>query len=62
LASAGWCLQFAGRTGGWLDAALPLQFALLRFGGAASRLDQIGVLITIVQWFLVGRVFRSYVP
>lgn len=47
----------------WLGAlagALPLQFALLRFGTPNSLSDQIGVVMTIIQWLLVGRVFRIY--
>jgi hypothetical protein len=43
-----------------LVAALPFQFVLLRFGSAESLSDQIGVLVTIVQWFMVGRIFRPY--
>ena len=44
----------------WLSAlalTLPLQFALLRFGAPGSRLDQLGVLLTIVQWLFIGRIF-----
>ena len=44
----------------WLAAltlALPIQFALLRLGAPVSSLDQVGVLLTIVQWFLIGRIF-----
>jgi hypothetical protein len=37
-----------------LAALLPLQFALLRFGEPGSTFDQIGVLITIAQWLLLG--------
>jgi hypothetical protein len=43
-----------------LATALPLQFVLLRFGGAESLSDQVGVLVTIVQWLMVGRIFRPY--
>jgi hypothetical protein len=43
-----------------LMAALPFQFVLLRFGSPGSLSDQIGVLVTIVQWFMVGRIFRPY--
>jgi hypothetical protein len=43
-----------------LAAALPLQFVLLRFGDEDSLSDQIGVIITIVQWCMIGRVFRFY--
>jgi hypothetical protein len=44
----------------WLSAlalTLPIQFALLRFGAPGSTLDQLGVLLTIVQWLLIGRIF-----
>ena len=47
----------------WLGAlagALPLQFALLRFGTPNSLSDQVAVVITIIQWLLVGQVFRIY--
>lgn len=43
-----------------LAAALPVQFVLLRFGHAESLSDQIGVLVTIAQWFMVDRIFRLY--
>jgi hypothetical protein len=43
-----------------LVAALPFQFLLLRFGSAGSLSDQVGVLVTIVQWLMVGRIFRPY--
>jgi hypothetical protein len=55
--------EWHSRNSRWLTllaAALPLQFVLLRFGGAGSLSDQIGVLLTIAQWFMVGRVFRPY--
>ncbi|MGH2670030.1 MAG: hypothetical protein ACRDH5_13115 [bacterium] len=38
-----------------LAALLPVQFALLRFGGPTSTADQVGVVFTILQWFLVGK-------
>jgi hypothetical protein len=44
----------------WLSAlalTLPIQFVLLRFGAPGSTLDQLGVLLTIVQWLLIGRIF-----
>jgi len=41
-----------------LLALLPLQFALLRLGPPGSVADQIGVVLTIVQWLLVGRAIR----
>jgi hypothetical protein len=41
-----------------LASALPLQFLLLRLGGPESLADRIGVVVTIVQWFLLGRVFQ----
>jgi hypothetical protein len=52
-------------TSNWLDRpwlvglalALPIQFALLRFGDPGSTLDQLGVLLTIAQWFVIGRIF-----
>jgi hypothetical protein len=37
-----------------LAALLPIQFALLRFGEPHGTTDQIGVILTILQWFLVG--------
>jgi len=39
---------------------LPLQLALLRLGPAHGTLDQIGVLLTIAQWLLLGRALRPY--
>lgn len=33
---------------------LPVQFLLLRFGEPHGTTDQIGVILTIVQWFLIG--------
>jgi hypothetical protein len=55
--------SWQGRNWRWLGAlagALPLQFVLLRFGVPNSLLDQVGVVMTIIQWLLVGRVFRIY--
>jgi len=46
--------------GTWLGAlalALPIQFVLLRLGAPGSSLDQAGVVLTVVQWFLIGRIF-----
>ena len=42
-----------------LLALLPLQFVLLRFGGPQSTSDQIGVVITILQWLLVGTAIKQ---
>jgi hypothetical protein len=44
----------------FLIACLPVQFALLRFGPPDGVADQLGVLLTIAQWLLVGRAFRPY--
>jgi hypothetical protein len=44
-----------------LASALPIQFVLLRVGTPQSTLDAVGVLITIAQWLMVGRVFRPHV-
>ena len=41
-----------------LAGLLPLQLVLLRLGGAGSTLDRVGVLLTIAQWLLAGRIFR----
>lgn len=43
-----------------LLACFPIQFALLRFGPPDSVADQLGVLLTIAQWLLVGQAFRPY--
>jgi hypothetical protein len=43
-----------------LAGLLPIQFVLLRFGEPTSLNDQIGVLITVTQWFLIDRIFRPY--
>ncbi|HXF99350.1 MAG TPA: hypothetical protein VNL69_01135 [Bacteroidota bacterium] len=43
-----------------LAALLPIQFVLLRVGDPASLLDQVGVIITIMQWLFLGWVFRPY--
>lgn len=45
----------------WLGALiglLPVQLVLLRFGPPDGLTDQVGVVITIVQWLLVGRALR----
>lgn len=41
-----------------LLALLPLQLVLLRFGEPHGTTDQIGVVITILQWLLVGAALR----
>lgn len=41
-----------------LLALLPIQFVLLRFGAPGSPADQIGVVLTILQWFLAGAALR----
>lgn len=43
---------------GCFAALLPIQFLLLRFGEPHGRTDEIGVLITLVQWIFVGAVLR----
>lgn len=43
-----------------LGGLLPVQFLLLRSGAPGSGRDQLGVVLTIGQWFLVGRIFRRY--
>lgn len=43
-----------------LIACFPVQFVLLRFGAPDSVADQLGVLMTIAQWLLVGQAFRPY--
>lgn len=56
-----WCrrntLWLAG-----LVLLLPAQFALLRPGPPRSIADQLGVLLTIVQWLLLGRALRPRRP
>lgn len=45
----------------WLAALvllLPLQFALLRFGSPHGVTDRVGVVLTIAQCLLLGRIFR----
>lgn len=37
---------------------LPVQFGLLRFGAPGSGADVAGVLLTILQWLLIGRALR----
>ncbi|HSK81753.1 MAG TPA: hypothetical protein VLQ45_35205 [Thermoanaerobaculia bacterium] len=37
-----------------LAALLPVQFVLLRFGEPHGTTDQIGVILTMLQWFLLG--------
>ena len=39
---------------------LPLQFGLLRSGAPGSAMDAVGVLLTIVQWLLIGQALRPY--
>lgn len=42
----------------WIAAGLlPVQFVLLRFGEPHGTTDAVGVLLTIVQWFLIGHAF-----
>jgi hypothetical protein len=41
-----------------LLALLPVQFVLLRFGQSHGLTDQIGVVLTIVQCLMLGRIFR----
>jgi hypothetical protein len=41
-----------------LVALLPVQFLLLQFGEPHGTTDQIGVVITILQWLLVGAALR----
>jgi hypothetical protein len=41
-----------------LLAMLPVQFVLLRFGEVHGLTDRIGVLLTIAQCLLLGRIFR----
>ena len=41
-----------------LTAALPHPFFLLRFGSGESPFDQVGLVLTIGQWLMVGRLFR----
>ncbi len=41
-----------------LAAMLPVQFALLRLGEPMSQADRIGVILTMLQWFLVGIALR----
>jgi hypothetical protein len=45
-ANRAWTLALVG--------LLPIQFLLLRFGEPQSTTDQIGVILTIAQWLLVG--------
>lgn len=39
---------------GVFAAALPVQFVLLRFGPPDGTTDQIGVILTLAQWLLIG--------
>ena len=46
-----------------LLALLPIQFLLLRFGAPHGTTDQIGVIVTILQWvFLPWALWRQAVP
>ncbi|MFN2441131.1 MAG: hypothetical protein ABR517_00445 [Thermoanaerobaculia bacterium] len=45
-----------------LAALLPVQFVLLRFGAPHATTDEIGVLLTIAQWFLLGAALRRVRP
>lgn len=48
---------------GWtLISLLPIQFVLLRFGQPHGTTDQIGVVLTILQWLMVGAALRPYTP
>ncbi len=52
--------SWSNRNSRWLIALLallPIQFVLLRFGEPHGLSDQIGVLVTIVQWLLVVAAF-----
>lgn len=42
-----------------LAALCPVQFALFRSGAPGSLADQIGVLLTIAQWLLIGWAVRA---
>lgn len=44
-----------------LLALLPVQFVLLRTGSPHGLTDQIGVILTIIQWFAIGPIVRSVV-
>lgn len=44
-----------------LLALLPIQFALLRFGPPNSTADKLGVVLTIVQWLLIGLALKPRV-
>jgi hypothetical protein len=41
-----------------LIALLPIQFFLLRFGEPHGTTDQMGVVLTILQWMVVGTALR----
>lgn len=45
-----------------LIALLPIQFVLLRFGEPHGTTDQIGVVLTILQWMLIGTALRPRTP
>lgn len=45
-----------------LVALLPVQFVLLRFGVPHGTTDQIGVILTMLQWFLLGTALAPRQP
>ena len=45
-----------------LAGLLPVQFALLRFGEPHGTTDKIGVVITILQWLLLGAALKPRDP
>lgn len=44
-----------------IAALLPVQFVLLRFGPPHGFSDQLGVLLTLVQWGLIAAVFYPWI-
>ena len=42
-----------------LGLLLPFQFVLLRFGEPHGLTDQVGVVVTIIQWMLIGDALSS---
>lgn len=44
-----------------LLALLPIQFVLLHWGEPLGTMDQVGVLLTVAQWLLVGTALRPRV-
>jgi hypothetical protein len=41
---------------------LPIQFVLLRFGAPLSRMDQLGVVVTLLQWLMLNLAFAKRDP